>query len=279
MVTLSSRASEGSHSSLVPVARLYRVLVIGIVGLFFLIPIGASARFSFLGNNHSLTFAAYSSLFSTGEFWQTLWLSVRIGLGTVALTLFLLVPTVVWINLRFPRARRIFEALSLLPLVIPSVVVSLGVITSFKSLPNFFIGTPVILAFVYVVLALPYTYRTLDAAFSALDLKTLVEASSSLGARASTTLRAVLMPNARSGILGAALLAFAFSMGEFVVASLLGFNTLPVYLLLVGQTQASQAVALSLIALVFTWIPLATTMIIFGKKRHQATWLADKESY
>jgi len=277
VVTIGPRTAEGSASALVPVGRIYRIAVIVFVGVFFLIPIVASARYSFLGNNHSLTLGAYTSLFSTPEFWRTLWLSVRIGLGTVALTLVLLVPTVVWIDLRFPRARRIFEALSLLPLVIPSVVVSLGVITSFKSFPNFFTGTPIILAFVYVVLALPYTYRTLDSAFSALDLKTLVEASSSLGAPGRTTLRSVLMPNARSGILGAALLAFAFSMGEFVVASLLGFNTLPVYLLLVGQTEASQAVALSLIALVFTWIPLAATMIIFGKKRRKRTTVLEEE--
>ena len=38
------------------------------------------------------------------------------------------------------------------------------------------------LAFVYLVLVLPYTYRTLHAGLAAIDVKTLSEAARSLGA-------------------------------------------------------------------------------------------------
>ncbi|MHB8190181.1 MAG: ABC transporter permease [Ferrimicrobium sp.] len=272
MVTMTPRAGGSGEKGVLHLGRGFRIVVISIVGIFFLVPIAASARYSFLGNNNTLTVSAYTQLFGTQEFWTTFFLSLKIGLGTVLLSLVVLVPTIVWINLKLPRHRRVFESLSLLPLVIPSIVVTLGVITSFKSLPNIIIGTPVILALEYVVLALPYTYRTFDSAVQALDLKTLVDAGSSLGAGWGRMLRYVLLPNLRSGFLGAAVLAFAFAMGEFAVASLLGFNTLPVFLLQVGQTQASQAVALSLIALLFTWIPLASVMVVFGKRR------ASKES-
>lgn len=245
----------------------FRVVVLGALGLFFLLPIVASARFSFVGNHGSLTISAYTQLFSTPEFWTTLWLSVRVAVGSVLLTLVLLVPTVVWIHLRLPRLRRTFESISLLPLVIPSVVVTLGVITTFKHLPNAIIGTPIILALEYVVLALPYTYRSIDAAVQAVDLVTLVDAARSLGSSWWKLLFWVLLPSFRSGILAAALLAFAFGIGEFAVASLLSFTTFPVFLVQVGQTAASQAVALSLIALVFTWLPLAAIMLGFGRKR------------
>ncbi|MGC8480458.1 MAG: ABC transporter permease [Acidimicrobiales bacterium] len=245
----------------------FRVVVLGILGLFFLLPIVASARFSFVGNHGSLTISAYTQLFSTPEFWTTLWLSVRVAVGSVFLTLVLLVPTVVWIHLRLPRLRRTFESISLLPLVIPSVVVTLGVITTFKHLPNVIIGTPIILALEYVVLALPYTYRSIDAAVQAVDLVTLVDAARSLGSSWWKLLFWVLLPSFRSGILAAALLAFAFGIGEFAVASLLSFTTFPVFLVQVGQTAASQAVALSLIALVFTWLPLAAIMLGFGRRR------------
>ncbi|NNN14102.1 MAG: ABC transporter permease subunit [Acidimicrobiaceae bacterium] len=257
---------EPGAANVLKLGRAFRYGVLGLVGIFFIIPILASARFSFLGNNNTITISAYTELFSTPQFWSTLFLSVKIGLGTVLLTLALLIPTVVWIHLRVPKLKRVFESISLLPLVIPSVVVTLGVITSFKSLPNIIMGTPVILALEYVILALPYSYRTFDSAVQAIDLKTLVDAGQSLGAGWSKLLRLVLLPNLRSGLLGAAILAFAFCLGEFAVASLLSFTTFPVFLVQVGQVAASQAVALSLIARLFTWMPLAVIIISFGQR-------------
>jgi putative spermidine/putrescine transport system permease protein len=258
-------------SDVLKLGRPFRYAILGLVGVFFIIPILASARYSFLGNNNTYTISAYTGLFGTHEFWTTLFLSVKIGVGTVFLTLFLLIPTVIWVNLRLPHLRRVFEAISLLPLVVPSVVITLGVITSFKHLPNIIIGTPVILSLEYVVLALPYSYRTFDSAVQALDLKTLVEAGQSLGSGWGKLLRFVLLPNLRAGLFGAAVLTFAYCIGEFAVASLLSFTTFPVFLVQVGQTAASQAVALSLIALLFTWIPLAVIVIIFAQRRSRST--------
>ncbi len=270
MVAVTTNVGRGGKdsgaSNVLKMGRPFRYGVLGLVGLFFIIPIVASARFSFLGNNNTFTISAYTELFGTAQFWSTLFLSVKIGIGTVLLTLSLLIPTVVWIHLRVPKLKRVFESISLLPLVIPSVVVTLGVITSFKSLPNIIMGTPVILALEYVILALPYSYRTFDSAVQAIDLKTLVDAGQSLGAGWIKLLRYVLLPNLRSGLLGAAILAFAFCLGEFAVASLLSFTTFPVFLVQVGQVAASQAVALSLIALLFTWMPLAVIIIVFGQR-------------
>ena len=262
---------ESGASNVLNLGRAFRYGILGLVGVFFIIPILASARFSFLGNNNTLTISAYTQLFSTPQFWSTLFLSVKIGLGTVLLTLALLIPTVISIHLRVPKLKRVFESISLLPLVIPSVVVTLGVITSFKGLPNIIMGTPVILALEYVILALPYSYRTFDSAVQAIDLKTLVDAGQSLGAGWSKLLRFVVLPNLRSGLLGAAILAFAFCLGEFAVASLLSFTTFPVFLVQVGQVAASQAVALSLIALLFTWMPLAVIIIIFFGQRNASS--------
>ncbi len=257
----------GEGSNVLRLGKPFRYTVLILVGAFFIIPIVASARFSFLGNNNSFSFAAYTQLFGTAQFWSTLWLSVKVGVGTVALTLVLLIPTVIFVHVRLPRLRRLFESVSLLPLVIPSVVVTLGVITSFRNLPNIIYGTPVILALEYVVLALPYSYRTFDSAVQSIDLKTLVDAGQSLGAGWIKLLRFAILPNVRAGLLGASILTFAFCLGEFAVASLLSFTTFPVFLVQVGRLEASQAVALSLIALIFTWIPLALVMIVFSQRR------------
>ena len=56
-------------------------------------------------------------------------------------------------------------------------------------------SSPYLLSLVYVILALPFVYRSLDAGLSAVDLKTLVEASRSLGGRWGSTLLHVILPN------------------------------------------------------------------------------------
>lgn len=263
----SKPGSANNSSDVLRLGRPFRYIVLTLVGLFFIVPIVSSARFSFLGNHNSFTISAYTQLFGTAQFWSTLFLSAKVGVGTVFLTLLLLIPTVVWVHVRLPKLRRVFEAASLLPLVVPSVVVTLGVITSFRGLPNIIYGTPVILSLEYVVLALPFSYRALDSAVQSIDLKTLVEAGQSLGSGWIKLLRYVLLPNLRGGIIGASILTFAFCLGEFAVASLLSFTTFPVFLVQVGQLAASQAVALSLLALLFTWIPLAVITIVFSQRR------------
>ncbi len=266
VIGVPANSSGGGGSNVLRVGRVFRGVVLGAVGLFFIVPVISSARFSFTGSSSGLSFSAYSKLLSDPQFWSTLFLSVKIGVGTVALSLAILIPTTVWVHWKAPRIRRVMEALSLLPLVIPSVVITLGVITSFGSLPNIIMGTPVILALEYVVLALPYTYRTLDSAVQALDIKTLVEAGQSLGAPFRKILWWVLLPNLKSGVLGVVVLAFAFCLGEFAVASLLSFTTFAVYLVQIGQTQASEAIAFSLIALLFTWIPLSIVTVVFSRR-------------
>ena len=73
----------------------------------------------------------------------------------------------------------------------------------------------------YTVLAMPFTYRALDAGLRAIDLRTLVDASRSLGAGWTTTMFRVLVPNLRSALLTSAFLTATVVLGEFTMASLM----------------------------------------------------------
>ena len=84
------------------------------------------------------------------------------------------------------------------------------------------------LTFAYVVLVLPYSYRSIDASLSAIDVATLSEAARSLGAGWFTVIVRILLPNITGGVLGAAFISVALVMGEYVFPSLLHFDTLPV---------------------------------------------------
>ena len=98
---------------------------------------------------------------------------------TTVLTLLLMVPTAVYVHLRAPGLRRAFDLVTVLPIVVPPVVLIIGVL---DVAPEILKSTPYLLALMYVVLAMPFVYRSLDAGLGAVDVRTLFDASRSLGA-------------------------------------------------------------------------------------------------
>ena len=147
--------------------------------------------------------------------------------------------------------RRLLEGITILPIVIPPVVLIVGVL---EVSPSFLKSTPYLLALEYVVLAMPFAYRSFDAGLRALDLHTLVEAAQSLGAGWRQTLWRVLMPNLRTALLSAIVLTVALVLGEFTMASLALYQTFPVWIVAFDQTSGPISVAASLLALFVTWV-------------------------
>ena len=165
----------------------------------------------------------------------------------------LMVPTAVYVHLKLPRMRRVLDFVTILPIVIPPIVLILGVL---KAAPLWLKSSPYLLSLVYVILALPFVYRSLDAGLSAIDLKTLVEASRSLGGKWVSTLWHVLVPNLRSAMLSSIVLTIALVLGEFTMASLDLWTTIPVWIYQFEQSDAHISTAASMLALVGTWLLL-----------------------
>ena len=100
------------------------------------------------------------------------------SLVTTVITLVLMVPTTVYVHLRLPRLRRLLEGITILPIVIPPIVLIVG--GAAGGPPRSRVAVPP--GPEYVVLAMPFAYRALDAGLRAIDLKTFIEAAGSLGA-------------------------------------------------------------------------------------------------
>ena len=67
----------------------------------------------------------------------------------------------------------------------------------------------------HVVFTLPFMVRSVMAVFAAIDVKTLDEGASSLGASPWRRFCDVIVPNARPGILAGSLMVVTLSLGEF----------------------------------------------------------------
>jgi putative spermidine/putrescine transport system permease protein len=220
--------------------------------LYFFVPLYGSAEFSLETGHGHYGFAAYQIILQDPQFSSSFLLSLKLAIVTVALSLVLLVPTVYWVNLRLPRVRRIMDFVAVLPLVVPPITLAVGVLRIFQPF-TWLISGPQILALSYVILALPFTYRSLDAGMRAIDLRTLTEAAQSLGSSWPMILLRIILPNLRFAMLSAAFLTITLVMGEYTMASLMLFNTFSVYIEYVGESQANPAAALAMISLALTW--------------------------
>ena len=174
-------------------------------------------------------------------------------LGLAILTpivmLLLLVPTMTWVRLRLPGLSRTVEFICLLPLTVPAIVLVVG-LTPVYAWVYYLLGSSTLwLSLAYVVLVLPYAYRSLDAGLRAIDVRTLSEAARSLGASWFTVMRRIVLPNLRSAVLSASFLSVALVLGEFTIASLFSKKNLQVAMYELGKSDAKISVAVGLISL------------------------------
>ena len=220
--------------------------------LYFLVPLYSTLQFSLETGQHSYGFKWYGQIFSDPAFRTSFLFSLRLAVETVIIGLVLMVPTVYWVHLRLPQLRPVMDVVSILPFVVPPVALVVGLSGVFNVMP-WLLANSQILAFIYVILALPFTYRSLDAGMRAINVKTLTEAAQSVGAPGWKTLVFVILPNIRTAMLSGAFLTLAIVMGEYTISSLLLFNTFAVYIYYIGNTEAQPAAALAIISFTLTW--------------------------
>lgn len=241
---------------------LGRRVILAVAAVYFVGPLIAAISFTLKGDNGGISFSAYKDIFSanaTGQvtFSTAVVYSLEIAVLTIALTLALLLPTQLLLHLRFPGVRGLVEVITLLPLVFPPIVLVVGVRDVYVNVHNAAAQSalqyindpshPLLLVLLYVMLAMPFVFRTLDAGIRSVDIRVLVEAGRNLGAGWPTVLLRVLLPSLRSAVVNSAFLCFALVMGEFTIAQILNYTKpFPVWLYQLptnsGHVQAAVSV-------------------------------------
>ncbi len=253
--------------------RIWRVVIFVLAAVFFIVPLVAAFKYSLLQDNGSYGFANYGEIINNKAVRSPLVTSLEIAVISAAIVIVLMLPTIVWVRLKKPQATAGMELVTLLPIVIPPVVMAAGLEELELNAPQWMIklvfNHPLtgLIPF-YVVLAMPFTYRAIDSGVRAIDLHTLVDASRNLGASWLTTLARVVLPNIQTAVLGALFLTVALCLGEVVIATLLLYNTFPVEMInLSKQSQVGVSVALSMITLAFTFLLLFVLSFLAQRRR------------
>lgn len=257
----AARARRRPGSGSVP-----RWIILTVCGIYFIGPFVAAISFTVQGHGRGgVSFQAYRAVFAppaAGQvgFLTALQYSLVLAVITILVTLALMLPTQLLLRLRYLRVHGLVEMITLLPLVFPPIVLVVGVqdtfawvgesrggalyaVVTYLRAP----GHPFVLALLYVMLAMPFVFRSLDAGIRSVDAHTLVEAARNLGAGWFTVLLRVLLPCLRTAVINSAFLCFALVMGEYTISSILLYiKPFPVWLYQLptssGQVQAAVSV-------------------------------------
>ena len=269
--------------------RIVKTIILTVTLLFLFVPLVSMFLFTI---RHPLSgkwsFDPWIAIF-TGDgsalgadlstLWSGLGASLALCVVTVLIMLVLLVPTMVIVHIRSRRLERAIEWVATLPLTIPAIVLVVGLGPIYRWLSADVLSTnPIWLCFAYVVLVMPFAFRALAVGLNSIDVKTLCEASRSLGASWPRVFFRVLIPNlcrilpvpcgcVSSSILSASFISIAVVLGEYTVASLLGRMNLQVALYQLGQSNSQISTAMSLLALLFGVILLVALDLISGAMR------------
>lgn len=248
--------------------QLWRRIIIATVGLYLVVPLYSMFDFStkpFALGKQGRSFAAWKVIPSQPDLALAIFRSLIMAAIVMALILFLIVPTVVWVHLKLPLLRRPLELVCLIPLAIPAIVIVVGIAPLYRWISINLTESPITLSGVYSMLILPYTYRSLSASLDAVDIHTLAEAARTLGASTFRMMSGVIMPTIRTGILNGSFIAIALVLGEYTISNILNYKTFQVVIAQIGRSNGSVAVAVSLASILFVLVLL----LIFPTKKRR----------
>jgi spermidine/putrescine transport system permease protein len=226
---------SGERRSTPSGSRLFAAAYVAVVLVWLFAPIAVVVLFSFSTTPRMIlpfegfTFDWYAEAFSNPLLERAIVNSVILAVVTAIVATFLGVTFALGLVHLRRRPRGVLITASLLPAAVPLLVVGMSLAVLFRtvgqspSLINAAIG--------HVLIALPFVVLTMNARLETFDFSTL-DAARDLGASPWQTFRDVTLPLIRPSVIGAALLAAALSLDEFVVTFLnVGTSmTVPVYI-------------------------------------------------
>jgi molybdate transport system permease protein len=211
--------------------------------------------------------------------WPAIWLTLQLAAISTALLLLLATPVAWWLSRTRSAWRAPISALLTLPLVLPPTV--LGFYLLILMGPQGPLGQLTqalgwgVLSFTFsglvmgaIIFSLPFAVQPIQHAFEAMGTRPM-EVAATLGAKPLDAFFSVALPLAKPGLLTAAILSFAHTVGEFGVVLMIGGNipgqTRVISTQIYGHVEAmeyDQAHALAAGMLVFSFAVLMVLAVL-----------------
>jgi spermidine/putrescine transport system permease protein len=230
-------------------------IVGGLVVLYLLIPIAVIFLFSFNDpqGRYNYTWVGFTldhwaHAFSRPELTEALLTSLKLALlATVISTVVGTMMALALVRHRF-RGRRAANFLIVIPMATPEVVMGAALLSFFLILGTPHLGFQTLLI-AHVMFCISFVVVVVRSRLIGFD-RHLEEAAKDLGASPFTTFRLITLPLIMPGIFGAAMLAFALSIDDFVISNFNSGTTVTFPLYIFGAAQRGIPVEVNVIAMI-----------------------------
>ncbi|MEJ6392679.1 ABC transporter permease [Gymnodinialimonas sp. 2305UL16-5] len=202
-----------------------------------------------------LTLHWFENIWEISAFRRTIVTSFQVALLGTFLALLIGIPAAYALNRHRIHLPGWLSTLFVLPILVPEIVIGFSLLRSV----NVGLGVPVFASLLigHTLLVLPYVVRVISAALASFDFS-IEEAAISLGSHPVKTFFTIVLPNVRSGVIAAFILAFITSINDVSVSLFLtgpGISTLPIQILahveqFFDPTIASVSVLLMMLTIV-----------------------------
>lgn len=195
----------------------------------------------------------YANVFDVSAFVETFRISLQLAVGGTFLSLLIGIPAAYALSRFALPVPRLLKSFFVLPILVPEVVFGFAALTTL----NLAFDVPVFptLLVAHMVVVLPYSVRVVSASLANFDFAA-EEAAISLGAGRAEAFFRIVLPNVRSGVIAAFILAFITSMNNVPVSLFLtgpGVSTLPIQMLTYVEYYFDPTIAaLSVLLMILT---------------------------
>jgi spermidine/putrescine transport system permease protein len=243
--------------------REHAVSIVGVlVVLYMLIPIAVIFAFSFndpAGRYNftwvGFTLSHWSNAFGIPELNEALLTSLKLAvLATVISTAIGTLMALALVRYEF-FGRRAANFLIVIPMATPEVVMGSALLSFFLLIGSFSLGFQTLLI-AHVMFCISFVVVVVRSRLIGFD-RNLEEAAKDLGAGGFETFRLVTLPLIMPGIFGAAMLAFALSIDDFVISNFNSGTTVTFPLYIFGAAQRGIPVEVNVIAMMLFFVTVA----------------------
>ncbi len=231
---------------------LLYIFLLGPFLVIFIAAFGADSTLAFPPRG-GFTLDWFVNVFNTSQFVDSFWISLGIALVATGIALLLGIPVAyALVNFRFP-GQGLLETIFSSPVLVPGLVIGFAMLRFFVLLGDFDVMLGLLIG--HTAILFPYSVRVISASLRNLD-PGIEEAAISLGATRLRGFLLVVLPNVRSGMAAAFILAFITSFNNVPVSLFLtgpGVTTLPISMLVYMEYYYDPTIA-----------ALSTLLIIFS---------------
>lgn len=203
-----------------------------------------------------------ANIFKIEMFRKSFLISMQLSIIGTVIALILGIPAAYALSRYNFKGKNFLNSIFLSPVIIPGIVLGFSLLRYLVIYSKLPIYTSLLIG--HVIIIIPYIIRVISSSLSNFDYS-IEEASMSLGANKIKTFFVVVLPNIRSGVIAAFILAFINSFNNVPVSVFLtgpGISTLPIQMLIHVEYNFDPTIAALSVVLMFM-----TGLLMFAIER------------